>query len=196
MRLFKSKEEKELERTIESRRGKKTIQRYIKKQKDMLPKLWQMGQEALRLEDEHQFQQTMVQYLWTEQQVTRWERYLLTFDMVEARRDQAHSTKEFLSALQAMGRSMIANADPKDVAQMQKDLQMGLARAEAMEDRMNIIMEMTDDYVYELEETDEGAMAELRTAMQGEAAGEADGLDQRIGERMKQIEAQMRKEGK
>ena len=196
MRLFKSKEEKELERTIESRRGKKTIQRYIKKQKDMLPKLWQMGREALRLEDEHQFQQTMVQYLWTEQQVTRWERYLLTFEMVEARRDQAHSTKEFLSALQAMGRSMIANADPKDVAQMQKDLQMGLARAEAMEDRMNIIMEMTDDYVYELEETDEGAMAELRTAMQGESAGEADGLDQRIGERMKQIEAQMRKEGK
>ncbi len=194
MKLWKSKEEKEIERNIEAKRGKKTIQRYVKKQHDMLPKLWEMGREALRLEDEAQFKQIMIQYLWTGQQIKRWERYLLTFEMVEARRDQARSTHEFLSSLQAMGRSMIANADPKDVAQMQKDLQIGLARAEDMEERMNLIMEMTDDFVYDLEGADEQDFADIKAAMAGEARGEAGPLDEQIAERLKQIEAQMRQE--
>ena len=192
--LGKSKEEKEIERSIQAKQGRKTIQRYVKKQKDMLPKLWGMAKEALRLEDDGQFKQVILQYWWTQQQITRWERYVLTYDMVEARRDQARSTREFLGSLQAMGQSMMANAEPKDMVQMQKDLQMGLARAEAMEERLNIIMETADDYVYDVEGMDEGVFDEIKQAMQKEAAGEAGALDEQIAGQLKDIEEQMRRE--
>ena len=105
---------------------------------------------------------------------------------------QARSTREFLTALQAMGQSKMANANPQDVLQMQKDLQMGLARAEDMEERMKVIMETADDYVYDLEGMDEGALGEIKAAMEGEG----EGLDAKIAEGLKRIEAQMRSEMK
>ncbi len=193
------KQEREIERDLEARRGKMQIQRHIKKQRDMSKKLWELGKRALALDDTRQFEQIGKQYLWTLQDVKRWERYLLTFEAIEARRDQVKSTSEFMRSVQAMSKSMLANAKPADIAKMQRDLEMGLARAQNLEQTFDYLMEMTDETVFAMDTAEDTELAtslqELGKTMnqEGESSVASEELDPRIAEGLKKIEEEMKK---
>ncbi len=200
---------REIERDMQARRGKVQIQRHISAQRRMSSKLWQMGKRALQLGDRRQFASIGRQYLWTLEDVKRWERYLLAFESIEARRDQARSMAEFMRSIQAMSRSMMANASPEALASTQKDLELGIARAQNMEQMLDYMMDMTDETVFSFEEAgeeeQERAIAELEREMQAEAtaegsqtaeAGAGDVLDARIAEGLKAIENEMRRDVK
>jgi len=196
MPLFKSKEEKELERRIQAKQGHARILRYIEKQKQATGKYWELGKRSLALGDDKQFRTIGAQFLWTQSEVTRWERYLLTLDTIEARRDQAASVTEFIKSVKALTESMMAQADPKQLAKMQNDLALGLARAETLQERLDLLMEMTDETLSssdsDLSMERSGGLAELKQAMAADASsGEA---DTRIAEGLKKLEEQMRKE--
>jgi len=193
---------KEIERDIESRRGKAQIRRHIKKQNEVKKKLWGLGRRALELGDQRQFRQIGKHYLWTLDDIKRWERYLLAFETIEARRDQARSMAEFMRSVQAMSQSMLANASPKAIAETERDLQLGIARAQDLEQTLDYLMDFTEDTIFGMEEVGdedvETAIRELERAMaeEGEAgtATADEVLDARIEEGLRQIEAEMRKD--
>lgn len=190
---------KEIERDIQARQGKARIKRHIAKQQAMSKHLWELGKKALQLGDKKQFRQLVLQYMWTLEDIKRWERSLLTFEAIEARRDQARATADFLNSIQAMSKSILASASPEGMAQVQRDLEMGIARAQDMEERLSLILDMTDETVFTPEElTDDelGArLQEIEKAMTSEAEQEATAeFDARIEAGLKQIEEQMRKE--
>lgn len=193
------KQEREIERELAARRGKLQIQKHIKQQREMAQKLWGLGKRALQLGDAKQFEQIGKQYLWTLEDIKRWERFLLTFEAIEARKDQAKAAAEFMRSVQAMSKSMLASAAPADLAKMQRDLELALARAQNLEQTMDYIMEATDQSVFatsEIADTDlASSLQELEKTMKQEAeAGGADAdLDARIAEGLKKIEEEMRK---
>ena len=192
---------KEMERDIQARRGKAQIRRHINKQKAMADKLWNLGKRALQLGDRRQFRQIAKHYLWTLEDIKRWERYLLAFETIEARRDQARSMAEFMRSVQAMTQSILANASPKALAETQRDLEMGIARAQDLEQTLDYLMEMTEETIFGMaemsDEEAESALRELERAMtEEEETGTTaeEELDARIEEGLRQIEAEMRKE--
>ena len=193
---------KEIERDMETRRGKAQMRRHIKKQNEMSKKLWGLGRRALQLGDQRQFRQIGKHYLWTLEDIKRWERYMLAFETIEARRDQARSMAEFMRSVQAMSQSMLANASPKAIAETQRDLQLGIARAQDMEQTLDDLMDMTEDTVFGMEEMGdeeaETAFHELERAMaeegEGATAAPDEALDSRIAAGLRQIEAEMRKD--
>lgn len=192
---------KEMERDLQARRGKAQIRRHIKQQKDMANKLWNLGKRALQLGDRRQFRQIAKHYLWTLEDIKRWERFLVTFETIEARRDQARSMAEFMRSVQAMSQSILANASPKALAEMQRDLDMSIARAQDLEQTLDYLMEMTEETVFTMaemsDEEAESALRELERAMTEErepGAPAEEELDARIEEGLRQIEAEMRKE--
>jgi len=195
---------KEIERDMQARRGKAQIRRHINNQKKMSTKLWDMGKRALALGDKRQFVSIGKQYMWTLEDIKRWDRYLLAFESIEARRDQARSMAEFMRSIQAMSKSVLANASPKAIAETQKDLELAIARAQNLEQMMDYMMDMTDETVFAFEEMSEEevneAFRELEREMErevvaeGEQATADEALDTRIAEGLRRIEQEMRKD--
>ncbi|MCL5952613.1 MAG: hypothetical protein M1132_12995 [Chloroflexi bacterium] len=191
--------EKEIERDLQARRGKIQVQRHMNKQREMAKKLWQLGKRATALGETRQFQQIGKQYLWTLEDIKRWERYLLAYEAIEARRDQAKSVAEFMTSVQAMSKSMTAHANPAEFAKTQRQLELALARAQNLEQTMDYLMEATDETVFssdELSDSDlETSLKEMEKTMKQEAeSGSSDTeVDSRIAEGLKKIEEEMKK---
>ena len=192
--LDKRRQEKEMERDIKARQAKKRVSRYIEKQRQMERKLWTLGKRAVQLGDERQFRQIGKQIVWTQDDVARWERYLLSMETLEARRDQARVTGEFLGSLQAMSESLLAGVTTESMVDIQKNLEMGLERAQGLEERLSLFMELAEDTFYDVDVWDERKFDDMQSAMLTEAeTDEADRFDTQIEAGLKQIREEMRK---
>ncbi len=165
-------ERKEFERQVQARQGRARIKRHITRQRQMLGKLREMMRRALTLKDDRQFRALAKQYIWTQLDIRRWERNLLAFDALQARRDQVKATREFLESMQAMSRSILVNADPAELARMEQDLQMALARAQSMEEILDAMMEAVDESVFTLEGLEEQDMAQAMDALASDLIAE------------------------
>jgi len=214
----KRKERKEFERQVQARQGRARIKRHITRQRQMLDKLREMMRRALLLKDERQFRALAKQYLWTQQDIRRWERNLLAFDSLQARRDQVKATREFLESMQAMSKSILVNADPAELAQMEQDLQMALARAQTMEDVLDAMMEAVDESVFTFEGMEEQDLSQAMEALAQDLIEELRGeesvatpesispalpvseisnpLDRQIDDLIKRVEEELRAQGK
>ena len=100
-----------------------------------------------------------------------------------------------------MSKSILASASTQGMAETQRDLEMGIARAQNMEERLSYILDMTDETIFSPEEmADEELDARLHTieqAMASEAEhDEGAAFDERIEVGLKRIEREMRKESK
>lgn len=190
------RKEKELEREIQVKQTKKRILRYIDQQRESERRLWGLGKRALQLEDDRQFQQIGRQLLWTQEDIRRWERYLLSFETLEARRDQARMTTEFISSLHELAGSLLSGAGAQQIGQLQKDLELGLERAQSLEERLDVFMDMADGAIArDLAPWEADPNIErLRASMQGEAqADEANRFDAQIEAGLRRLREEMKK---
>lgn len=193
------KREKQIKRDMTVRRGQARIKRHIAKQRAASKQLWELGKEALRIGDRRQFKQIMTQYLWTKEDIKRWRQSLLTFRALEARRDQMRATAEFLDSIRAMSDSIVGSANPSELVQAQERLEMGIARAQDMENRLSIVLDVSGETVFapsDLEEADfSERIEELAQDMTDEAEHEeSSAFDARIEKGLSQIEEEMRKD--
>jgi hypothetical protein len=186
--------EKERERQLQVRQGKLRIQRYIDKQKKMERKLWRLGKQALQLGDQAQFRQIGRQILWTQQDINRWQRYLLNLETMEARRDQAHMAADFMQSLQAMSESLMAGADAASLTEIQQNIEEGMSRARDLEDRLSLFMEMAEFAVSDFDRTDSRKLENLESLMLSEAETDAAAdFDEQIAEGLAKIREEMEK---
>ena len=110
MNFFNSEErkrQKELDRKIKIKEGRRRLDRYIQKQKENLLKYRKLAKRAHRVGDESMFRQIALFILRTQRDIMQWERRILYFDMVEARKDQVLAAAEFAKAYEVMAQSML-----------------------------------------------------------------------------------------
>lgn len=167
--LFRSKEEKqnaiEMERDVQLRQGKSRIRSHINHQKEMIPKLRGLAKRALSMGDEGRFQQIGKQVIWTENDIVRWEKYALTLEMLEARRDQVRASSDLIHTVKIMTDSMTELAGTEQVSKLQEQLDRSLAQTESMDDRINVMMDMMDSTLSAGIPADESALEKLRESL-------------------------------
>jgi hypothetical protein len=167
--IFRSKEEKqnaiEMERDVQLRQGKNRIRSHIAHQREMIPKLRALAKRALAMGDEGRFQQIGKQLLWTENDIIRWDKYSLTLDMMEARRDQVRASSDLIHTVKVMTDSMSDLAGTEQVTQLQQQLDRSLAQADSMDERINIMMDMMDSTLAEGMPADENSLEKLRESL-------------------------------
>ena len=167
--LFRSKEEKqnavEMERDVQLRQGKNRIRAHIAHQHEMIPKLRALAKRALAMGDEARFQQIGKQLIWTENDIVRWDKYSLTLDMMEAKRDQVRASADLIHTVKVMTDSMTDLAGTEQVSQLQQQLDRSLAQADSMDERINIMMDAMDSTLAEGIPTDENALEKLRESL-------------------------------
>jgi hypothetical protein len=146
--VLKSKKQRarevEFERDVQVRTAKGRIQQHINRQKEMVLRYKALARKALSLNDEVRFRQAGAQMLAAQQAITTWEKYLLSFELLESRREQVQATAELLNALRAMGESMESLAEPVMVDELQTQLERGLAQASSLDERMQVMMGLVD----------------------------------------------------
>lgn len=190
----KRRERREIDRTVKMRMGKNRIKRHVTHQQEMIKKLTELAKKALILGDEARFKQIGRQILGTRADINHWERYVLSLELLEARRDQAKASVDLLSSVKAMSDSMADLASPTQVADIQRQLEMGLARASSMEERLEIMMEMMDTTLAEDLPTDETSLQDLERGLIDQiSTQETASFDREIEEGLKKIRAELEK---
>ena len=200
-KLFRTAEEKrqeaELNRDVQVRMGRARLQRHIQNQKKMALKLLALAKRALALNDEARFRQIGRQLLWTQQDLQRWEQYLLSLELLQARRDQSRASLELLNAIKAMSESMNAMAGSQNVGELQRELEQGLARAANLDERMALMMEMMDSTLAADTQVDESALDGLQANLTEEVVSEeTSAFDRNIEEGLQRIRKQLEDEAR
>lgn len=195
-KLFQSPDEKlqeaEVNRDVQIRMGEAHVRRHIAHQKDMVHRLTGIARQALKINDEARFRQVGKQLLWTQQDVSRWERYLLSLELLEARRDQVKSSVEILKAVKAMGESLADLTSPEQVNSLQVEMEKALARATSLDERMEIMMEAMDTTLGADVQVDDGALEKLHESLSEKISGdEAAEFDSQIETGLREIRRQL-----
>ena len=198
-RIFKSREERqqdvEFNRDVQVRMGKARIKRHLANQKNMLLRLKSLAKRALSLNNETKFRQVGRQLLWTQGDIQRWEQYLLSLEVLEARRDQARASVDLIKSVKAMSDSLSDLAAPGQMSELQRDLEEGLARASSLEERMAVMMDVMDSTLTSDMLVDESALSDLESGLTDEIAQqEAAMFDEEIEAGLRQIREEL--EGK
>ncbi|MCK4413827.1 MAG: Snf7 family protein [Candidatus Eisenbacteria sp.] len=193
MRLLENRRKrKEIERSVRFRQGKSKIQSFIRKGQEARKRYWKLGEKALRLGDKVQFRQIARTYLWTVQQTQQWERFLLMLETFEARRDQMTATSAFIDSMGALSKSIMAGADPAQLAKMQTDMEMALGRAQCMEESLAAVMDSSAEVLFPEGEGEEDVQDLEHMILDEAKHGESAELDRRIEAGIAQLEETMR----
>ena len=165
-RAFRSaaerRREEETRREVQVRMGQARIRRLLAKQRALEKRLLTLAKRALSLGDEARFRQLGQQILALRQSNRQWERYLLTLDMLAARRDQAQATAEMVAAVKAVSDSLAASAEGMDMTALQEQLARGMAQAATLEERTAVLLETVDAALASEAPPDEEALQALQ----------------------------------
>jgi len=198
-KAFRSAEERrkeaEFDRDVQVRMGKTRLKRHIAKQKQMYMRLRRLAKRALEINDQARFRQAGRQLLWTQRDLERWEKYLLSLELLEARRDQVKASVELIQSINAMSESLNELAEPQRIGELQRDLEEGLARASNLEERMAVMLDVMDETLSAEMLTEEDGLLSLETALSDEVAvEEATAFDRQIEEGLRQIRKELEEE--
>ena len=186
-------EEDEINRDVKVRMGKSRIKRHLAHQQKMEGRYLELGRQALALGDNDRFRQIARQLLWTRSEMVRWAKYVLSMDVLEARREQVKATVSLMRSVKAMSESMIELAGPQEAAEMQRQLQEGLARAESLDERMSIMMEMMDSTLEDGTPDDNEAVADIEKNLREQnAQSDTASFDKDIEDGLRKIRDEMK----
>ena len=195
-KAFRSAEERrkeaEFDRDVQVRMGKTRLKRHIAKQKQMSLQLRRLAKRALEINDQARFRQAGRQLLWTQRDLRRWEKYLLSLELLEARRDQVKTSVELIQSIKAMSESLNELAEPGQIGELQRELEVGLARASNLEERMAVMLDVMDSTLSADMLIEEEGLTALEEGLSEEVAGEeAAAFDREIEEGLRQIRKEL-----
>ena len=197
--VFRSNEEKEIEEEIKRdtvvRKGKARIQNHINHQNEMAGKLKILAKKALSLNDNSRFTLIGKQYIKTKLDIQRWEKYLLSLEVLEAKRDQVSASINLIQSVKTMSESLGDIVGDQKIGELQVELETGLARASNLDERIDVMMEILDSSLSYDIEIDQSLMDDFKSSIIEEISTEEDNtFTQEIEERLLKIQDEIKEE--
>jgi hypothetical protein len=196
MGLFKSKEEKRIERDIEVRKGINSIKRNVKELKRHENSYLEKAKRAKQIDDEQQLQflkRALRKCILTRKMR---ERQLLSIETAMQIRNQAEADANFATAMGSVSKNISELYGNTDMVQIQKDFEKALYQAESVQQRMEMFLDMTsEDMFSEVEMIDDSegiSEADIDKLLADETLrAEGGELDNEIAEGLKEIEDEL-----
>ncbi len=193
MGLFKSKEERKIERDIAVRKGINAMRRNVKNleknEKDYLDK----ARRAKKLGDEKQLSFLKNTLRRTAAQRRVLERQMLSLETALQMKNQAEAMGEFAKSLNAVSMAISETFASTDLEKTQREFMSSVEKAETMEQRMEILLDMNEQ-MFEAEPASvEGIVTdqELDALIEGGTGEKAGAFDDEIAERLKKLEKEL-----
>ncbi len=150
VRLWKSKEEKEIERKIRMRKAKMALKQYINNLENLKRKIFLQGKEAAKLGgDEALLKRSAVKYLTLEQRIKQAKRLLLLMEEAEIQRELVKVSAEFIGFSKDVVKSIAEGpGGAEDVAKMQVEFEKAMGgKVESLEEALNTMIDLTSESI-------------------------------------------------
>ena len=148
MGLFKSKQQKEIEKKMLIKRTINTMNKQINKLEDQKRVFIEAAKRAKQRDLDAQFNLALSGYKMTVQQQKRAQEMLLNFEITSQMRDVTMMTTEFLRGMSDISKEMSKLADAKEFAKIQTQFEEAMAAVETQTDQMDNFMEMSQETFY------------------------------------------------
>ena len=197
MSLFKSREERRLDREVEIRKGINLIKRNIRDLKRNEREYLEKAKRARQLGSKDQLSFLKKAIRRTASQRVLMDRQLLSLETANQIKNQAESHAQFAKGMIAVSRSISEMFASTDLARTQAQLEEALAKAETMEQRMDIFLDMSNSCLFDRETSGEDVVsdAEIDELIDREIEAEESGnVDLEIQESLQEIHKEIGKE--
>jgi len=195
MGLFKSREERKIERDMEIRKGinefKRNIRNLEKHERDYIKKAKRAKQ--IGAHDQLEFIKKTIKQ--TAAQRRGLERQLLAIETAAQRKDQLEAHGQFARSLAAISKSIAEVFGEVNWTETQKNFEKAMMQAETLQQQMEIFLEMTQEHVMAGEVEGENEIvsdAEIDRMLEEEVVHEEDGpVDREIEKGLKDIQDEL-----
>ena len=147
MGMFKSKEEKRIERDIEVRKGVNSLKRNIRDLAKHEFSYIAKAKKAKRIGDNSQYDFLKRQLKKTAGQRRMRERQLLSIETAVQIKNQAESDADFAKSMGAVAKAVSEVYGSVDFAKTQKNFEKAMMQADTLQQQMEIFLEMTQEHV-------------------------------------------------
>jgi hypothetical protein len=198
MGMFKSKEEKRIERDIEVRKGVNSLKRNIRDLAKHEASYILKAKKAKKIGDQSQYDFLKRQLKKTAAQKRMRERQLLSIETAVQIKNQAESDADFAKSMGSVAKAVSEVYGSVDFAKTQKNFEKAMMQAETLQQQMEIFLEMTQEHVMsgEVEGEDQVVSdAEIDKMLDEEVEHEESGsLDKDIEKGLKDIQDELDRE--
>lgn len=197
MGIFKSREEKRIERDLEVRKGIASIKRNLKDMDKHTKEFIEKARKAKRIGDNDQLKFIKSALKKTALSKKMRERQLLSLETAMQIKNQAESDGEFARAMMEVSKSISEVYGSTDLAKTQKNFERAMMQAETLQDRMQIVVESMSDTLSTSDEEAEKILSDkdIDRMIDDEAVHEEKGeLDKEIEKGLKEIDEELGKE--
>lgn len=188
MGLFKSSDERRLEREMEVRKGLSRIKKQIRAQEREEKEFIKKAKRAKQLGDGTQLGFIKASLKRTAYTRRMMERQLLNLEVFKQLKDQAETQADFARALQTVSEAIAESYGSVDLAQVQKNCERAISQSESMQQMMEMMMEHSNESISNMEgaQTDELVSDDEIDKMIDEAvvAEETEEAEERVGSRL------------
>jgi hypothetical protein len=147
MGMFKSKEEKRIERDIEVRKGVNSLKRNIRDLAKHEVSYIAKAKKAKKIGDQSQYDFLKRQLKKTAGQRRMRERQLLSIETAVQIKNQAESDADFAKSMGAVAKAVSEVYGSVDFAKTQKNFEKAMMQADTLQQQMEIFLEMTQEHV-------------------------------------------------
>jgi len=198
MGMFKSKEEKRIERDIEVRKGVNSLKRNIRDLAKHESSYILKAKKAKKIGDNSQYDFLKRQLKKTAGQRRMRERQLLSIETAVQIKNQAESDADFAKSMGAVAKAVSEVYGSVDFAKTQKNFEKAMMQADTLQQQMEIFLEMTQEHVMsgEVEGEDQVVSdAEIDKMLDEEVVHEEAGsVDKDIEKGLKDIQDELDRE--
>ncbi len=197
MGLFKSKEQRRIDRDIEVRKGLSQIKRHIRKLEKSEGQYLKKARRAKQLSSDQQLSFLKATLKKTAAQRRLMERQLLNIETALQIKNQAEAHAQFAKSINAVSVSIAEMFGTTDLAKTQTDFARAMAQAQSMEERMEIFLDLANETMLGETESAEELVSdeEIDALIEAEVAqAEGEGIDKAISKGLKEIEKELGKE--
>ncbi len=197
MSLFKrkTKQEIEIERKIAYQKLVNKLNMYIEECKRLSEKYWENGKKAASVGDAKMLREFATGYYRMQQNIKRAQRILLFLENVYLRKEEANLGVEIVKLMEDVSEDVKNSVDVKEITALEGDLSSALEKAEKAEISLTSIMDVLSNTILSSPETTEKDISMISENMGEEAFLEEQGLDEKIDEKIREIEEKMRESG-
>jgi hypothetical protein len=141
MGLFKSKDERRVEREMRVRQGLRSIERSIKQQERFSEDFIKNARHARRIGDDQQYQFIRASLKKTAAVKKMLERQLLSMKNAMLIQKQAEASRQFADSMTTMAREIGRTFGELDLTKTQADWEKAVAQAGSIEERMDLFLD-------------------------------------------------------
>ncbi len=196
MGLFKSKQQKQLERDLAIQNVLDLHRRRIKELKKHERGYCEKAVRARQIGDPENYQKLAKLLLQTMAERRRLESALLTFEAMVQTKERIESYGEFAKGLQAATKSIASVFKNIDLTKTIGELNLAMANARQMDRTMNMVLDRVSGSTLDYEPDDDGlpGIEQIDELIGREAEGQASATENHIDLMLREIETKLKKE--